>query len=817
MNERAFRTLELEGLMNLLGRHIRTPLGRKVIIQLEPSSDLNAINHDLNLTSESTAYIRGGGSFDLSDIVDPEQSLAQIHIEGARLDPEQILALERLLGAGMDLRGQFNSREQSERYPLLSAITSTLPDLRHLLKSISGKILPNGEIDDNASPELRQVRRQINISRARIYSSLESIMHQKEGAIQDDVVTVRNGRFVIPVRTDSRGQVLGVVHALSSSGVTSYVEPMTVIEQNNDLVRLREREELEIARVLLAITEALGANSHEIRRVADAVARVDAVQAKARLSIEFNCTRPEMADSNRLLLKMARHPLLEYGLKQSGGAVVPISLDMDQDHQVLVISGPNAGGKTVVLKTVGLLSLMAQMGLHVPAEEARLPVFDQVFADIGDQQSIAANLSTFTAHIRNVAEMISAVNPPALILIDEVGTGTDPDEGAALGVAIIDFFHSAGATTIATTHYNRLKVWASQTEGVLNASVEFDEQTLSPTYQLITGIAGASSGLEIARRMGLPEPVTSRARSLLDPAHEEANEYLKRLKALSARQEADLEALEEERQATAEKFALLDLEFARRETGRRAQFEAELARIVDELRAESNRLLTTVNDRVIAARLKKDTEALQAQLRASGARLRKKSGVITAVLSAEGKAAGHNAVDAGVAVELPSAVVEPERALKERDIVRISSLGQQGMVESIDGDTYTIVVGSLRYRARRSELELAHAAEPQKSKAAAALPSGITANLAGDENENFSSELNVIGAHVDEAVDRVDKFLDEAFLAGAETVRIVHGHGKGALRRAVSELLSGHPHIESFNPAPSKEGGAGATVAILKK
>jgi DNA mismatch repair protein MutS2 len=813
MDQRTLETLELESLIGLLAAQIRTPLGRRLLDQLQPSIDLVTINTSLDQTSECVAYFREGGTFDLSDVSEPGQALDQLHIEGARLDPDQILTMERLIAVGMDLRGQFRSSDQSERYPLLSSISFSLPDLGPLVKSISGKILPNGEVDDNASPELRRIRRQINSSRARIYSSLESIMREKEVAIQDEVVTVRNGRFVIPVRTDSRGQVTGVVHGLSSSGVTSYVEPMTVIEQNNDLVRLREQEEIEIANVLFSISAALREHASDIRAIAVAVGKIDAIQARAKLSIQLNCTRPHITDFPVLLLEKARHPLLEHRLRRQGAASVPISLELDEGHQVLVISGPNAGGKTVTLKTVGLIALMAQMGLHVPAEAARLPVFEQIFADIGDQQSIAANLSTFTAHIRNLAEMIAKIKPPALLLIDEAGTGTDPDEGAALGIAVVDYFRTSGAKVITTTHYNKLKVWASQTEGVLNASVEFDEETLSPTYRLITGVAGASSGLEIARRMGLQEPLIRQARLSLDLSHEQANQYLKRLKSLVDEQEAGRAALEEEREATAQKYARLDVEFAQRENDRRARFESELARVMDDFKAESDRLIKGIGDKAIAARLKRDAEDRLADLRHSGARLRKQAG----------SAAGSANRPADVK---PSAFGEPAEissndgaqaaaSIRERDIVLISSLGQQGKVESVDGDTYTVAVGSLKYRARRGELQLAKAAEPVHPRHSVSLPSRVTADFA--PSDSFSSELNVIGNNVDDATDRVDKFLDEAFLAGAETVRIIHGHGKGALRQAISKMLTGHPHVENFSLAPPAEGGAGATIANLKK
>lgn len=807
MDERTLKTLEFQSLVELLAGRVQTPLGRRRAIELTPSTDRDHINRELDRTTECANYLSTSGSFGLHDITDPAPSLTELQVEGASLDAHQILGLARLIGAGMDLRAQFSDSEITGRYPQLSRLITRVPDLRRLLALIRGKILPNGEIDDNASPELRRIRRDINHGRTRIYRNLESLMRdQAPSAIQEDIVTIRNGRFVIPVRTDARGQVPGVMHGLSSSGQTTFVEPLPIIDQNNELVRLRELEEIEIARILLEISQAFRSNLSGIAAVVDAITEIDFAAAKARLSSEFNCVPPEMIDSRGLVLEDARHPLLEHTLKQTGSRVVPISIEMDDAHQTTVISGPNAGGKTVVVKTVGLISLMAQAGLHVPATRAVLPVFGQILADIGDQQSIAANLSTFTAHMRNIAEMTASVTPPALILLDEVGTGTDPDEGAALGVAIVDFFRRADATTIATTHYNPLKIWAAHALGVLNASVEFDEATLRPTYRLIVGIAGASAGLEIARRMNIPAEIIGDATERIDSAHVEASGYLRQLKNLVDEQENARAALDDERQATAQKYANLDIEFAQREAERQKLFERELARLVREFTAESERLLGTVKDRVAAARMKREADARAAELRRSAAvKLRKTSSAAsTPAAPVHDAPAGHDLqVDAD------------DSEISERDRVRIKSLNQEGTVESIDDGVYAVLVGSLRFRVRRDEIQLISAAAAQASKRAPSLPRGVTADVSVDQN--FTTEINVIGATVDEATDRVDKFLDEAYLAGAESVRVVHGHGKGALRRAIAELLTGHSHVKRFNAAPPNEGGSGATVVALKE
>jgi len=450
---------------------------------------------------------------------------------------------------------------------------------------------------------------------------------------------------------------------------------------------------------------------------------------------------------------------------------------------VLIISGPNAGGKTVVLKTLGLATLMVQMGFHVPAREALMPIFDQVFADIGDQQSIAANLSTFTAHMRNIAETANKVQPPALVLLDEVGTGTDPDEGAALAIAIVDFFHKTGAVTIASTHYPNLKMWASRNPGVRNASVEFDERTLRPTYRLILGIAGASSGIEIARRMSVSEAILEEAKALIEPSHAEAREYLKRLKETLDEQESVRASLEEQRAAVAEKCSRLDLEFAQKEETRRTEFEAALTRIVSDFKAESDRAVRKIKDRVEAARIKRAVDNQAAELRRKSAGLRK------------GPADPEQARDT-------------TEELQEGDRVKIASLDREGIVDSIRDGTYSVMIGPLRYRAERSDLERTGARQTQPQ-----LPR-VTVS---ESQEEAVSELKVIGLSADEALDRVDKFLDQAFLAGIDTIRIIHGHGKGILRNAIAELLSGHPQVERFSLATPDKGGGGATIVELKK
>ncbi len=794
MNQRTFDTLELMALIELAVKHIQTPSGRRNMLQLRPSNSRLEIIRNIAITTECVAYLSTGGRFGLSGIEDLESVIAQLHIEGSSLEPRQILALERLLFAAKGLRDLTKDAEFKETYPQLLGIISGVPDLRHVISGIHGKILPSGDIDDNASPELRIIRKDLMDRRNRIHRALESILRSKAQAVQEELITFRNGRFVIPIRTDSRNQVPGVVHGLSSSGQTTFLEPLTIINQNNDLVRLREQEEIEIARILLSITNILRENLHAIRASAEIVAQIDVAQAKSAFSIEFNCTPPKISEHRELRLLEARHVLLENSLRNSGGKSVPISLNLDEVHHVLVISGPNAGGKTVALKTIGLISLMAQMGFHVPAQDAFIPIFDQIFADIGDQQSISANLSTFTAHMRNIADMAQSVHPPALILLDEVGTGTDPDEGAALAVAIVDFFRLAGATTVASTHYPRLKMWSSETEGVRNASVEFDERTLRPTYRLILGIAGASSGIEIARRMHVPEQILSRAQSLVEPSHAQAREYLKQLKETLDEQETLRASLEEERTAVAAKYEKMEGEFVAKENARKAEFDAALARTIAEFKDESERATHRIKDRIEAARIRKAVENQAAELRHKSAKL------------SQDIQTNKSGQDNNIPPEETGTLDE----IHEGDRVKIRSLDREGTVDSIRDGAFVIIIGSLRYRADGNDLtkiKLIQSGVP---------PALHLFSLNDTEDKETPSELMVIGMTADDAVDRVDKFLDQAFLAGIENIRIVHGHGKGILRKAIASFLTDHPQVDRFALAPPEQGGAGATLVTLK-
>jgi DNA mismatch repair protein MutS2 len=808
MNDQAFGTLEYRQLLDLIKRNAQTEAGKRRVETLAPLADRSALQRELTALAECVMLRNRGARWSFNEISDPAETIARLHVEGAPLDTLALLQMARLCEQAMSARAAiFDERENA---PMLWQLVETLPrDLNTLVARITNKILPDGELDDRSSPELASIRHEITILRSRITRSFENLMRRSSEAIQDELVTMRNDRFVIPVKADHRGRVAGVAHGYSSSGATAFVEPLETIDANNELQGLREAEAREIARILFGLTEELRAQLPAIQMAAAAVAELDFINAKAMFHQRFNCVIPEIdaepetpLSSGRLELIETRHPLLEENLRASGGEVVPVSFPLDDEKNAMVISGANAGGKTVVLKTTGLLALAAMSGISVPARSARVPFYASVLADIGDHQSLAANLSTFTSHVGNISRMLELCEAPALVLLDEVGTGTDPEEGSALGVAIVDHFRRVcGAHVIATTHYSGLKMYAGNEEGVINASVEFDEKTLRPTYRLLVGLAGASSGLEIARRFGVPASIVDIASNSVKDSSLQASEYLKRIKRESEEAEALRQALEEERAAVAEKFASLDKEAEKQERQRQLTFDNLVQRTVGDLEKRARELVSRIQDKAERVRAERDVQRQVAEIKRS------------------------------VKVVTPEPVREQQQSVSEEryvksapreivvgDKVKLLSFGSVGIVDQVKDGYAEVRVKSLRFREKLENLELVEAVPTPKESKLEKLRHSAKADLETSAAEQKAvSELNVIGQTTDEAVDAVDKFLDEASLAHLSQVRIVHGHGTGALRRAIGGLLDGHPHVDRFRPAPPDQGGAGATVVELRQ
>ena len=902
MNRQAFEILEFPSLRALVEGKAQTESARAVIQQLEPIDDLKRLQTDLAQLGEMIELRRRGTRISFDGVADVAETVSRLRIEGTALQSGALLDIARLCARALEARSAILA--EREVLPALFQIVASLPaELGKLAAQITKKILPSGELDDRASPQLAAIRRELATARSRITRSLESLMRRSSEAIQEELVTVRNDRFVIPVRSDHQARIKGVAHGSSSSGATVFIEPLETIEANNELQNLREAEQREIAEILFALSEASRRELPAIEAAAAATAQLDFINAKAAFGENFDCVVPEVSESEPgavatgpkvnlsdlddpvatapgsdpiLEFINARHPLLEESLRASASAVVPVSFRLDSNHPAMVISGANAGGKTVVLKTAGLLSLMALSGLPVPAKAARVPFYRSVLADIGDHQSLAANLSTFTSHIGNIAKMIDSCVTPALVLLDEVGTGTDPEEGSALGVAVVDHFKQRGAQVMATTHYAGLKMYAANQGQVLNASVEFDEKTLRPTYRLLVGLAGSSSGLEIARRFGIPDGVIKTAAQQVSQSSREAIGYLRRIKNEAEEAEWQRQALEEERAATAEKFAALSQQFQTREAERRKEFEAALKQTIRDFEKLSRDLLTRIEDRSVRAKVEREAEARAAELRREAQRAAQAMSQAARLETAarRGKSQGHEAAllpqlqgikvvrdgqvisdgrdpktkempvgdsldSLGAGPDVPAA---DQRDLRVGDRVRLRSLGSIGIVDRLKGDEAELRIGTLHMREKISNLELisispatgAHHARATENEVGTSRSSGggkpsledlrkrsATTELhlhsrEADAKLKRSSELNLIGKTTDVAVDLVDKFLDEAFLNGDREVRIIHGHGTGALRRSVAELLSDHPHVARFSTAPQEQGGTGAVIVELK-
>lgn len=780
--------LEFERLKTLLSRFVSTEDAQLAIQGITPSTDRAALESEHELNAEAMAYLRVH-RIPFREIEFLAGAMEKLLVEGTALEIPEIEAVQSFLGQIEGLRVRW--KDESEAFPRLFQKAARFPDLRELMRQL-GRAVQNGEIDERYSPELGRIRRALESTRRTVTSKLESMLRNPDysAQLQDQVVTVRNGRFVIPVRSDQKRGVDGIVHGTSSSGATVFMEPLVVLEMNNDLVRLQEQEMREIARILAELSALIQESSPQISAARALSCEMEVTFGKARFGREFDCTRPTFSTGLLSLVK-ARHPLLEDNLRSKNQAISPVSLDLDRNRRILVISGPNAGGKTVVLKTVGLLSMMAQSGIPIPAEESNVPVFDQILADIGDQQSIANHLSTFSAHVLTVKSMLESATPQSLILMDEIGSSTEPGEGAALARAVLERFRNIGTLAIATTHYNRLKMYAETTPGVTNAAMEFNEATLEPTYRLLHGHAGASSGLKIAERLQMPATVLRDAASFLESGEIEAARYVEELQRRIADLEREKSHLETERREfealkQRERGQLLDqqkIEIAR--------VERRLEDIAKEMSERAAKELQSIQDEALKKKFLRKFEAVKSQ---AGAQIREEK---LKVAVARGSAPESN----------PTPQVPLDLPVQVGAKVKVRSMGMTGSVVTLVGSEAEVMVGNIRMRRPVEDLEMLE-------RPALKLPAGV--HLSVSSKEMLSSEINLLGCRVEEAVERVDKFLDEASLAQLTQVRIVHGTGTGALRNAIIALLRDHPQVEKFESPQQSEGGRGVTIAVLR-
>jgi DNA mismatch repair protein MutS2 len=805
--------LEFDRLREIVSRSTTCVPGRRVIQALTPQQDAAALDTEFALVREAICYLRGGSEMGFGSLADPETWLARLVVPGSVLIPTELLDVVTLAETVAAVTQTFKS--ETAKYSRLAERAAALSDFRALSLAIRRAVLPNGEISDDASPQLKRIRASMILARGKIQHSLEGILRARGEPAGENYITLRNDRFVIPVRASDRRGVPGVVHAASATGQTVFVEPLEAIDLNNRMVQLGEDEAAEIARILEELTGRVRADRGALSAAAATIAHFDSIFARARFARNMDCVVPEFTANNSLRLEAARNPVLEATLRPQGRRAVALSMalgdaeitESGESGTVMVISGPNTGGKTVALKTVGLAALSAQSGIPVAAERAKLPIFDHVLADIGDEQSIAADLSTFSAHVLNLKSMFEVATEHSLILVDEMGTGTAPEEGAALAVALLEEFRTRGALTLATTHHDRLKAYASTTLGIVNAAMEFDEENLRPTYRLLVGVPGTSSGIEIARRLGLPARVVDHARSSLTPESREARDLIAYLhRSRNEMEELKRQIREELAQLHAERQEL-QTEWVERQKKRIAELERNFRETQKRLEAEVERLAADIKDRALRGQIEKQT----------GRRM----GKITSDAQADADAAvletlAASQADLGVALATPEKAVEPE-SLSAGLRVQVKGFKQALVFRRHDGRTAEVEAGPLRMKVPLADI-IGIEAEPKadkKSSGDTVRPRGVTVHAHASE-EPAGEEINVIGCRVEEATRRVDKFIDEAALAGKPSVRIIHGHGTGALRRGLAEFLSVHPLVETIHAEAEDRGGTAITVAELK-
>ncbi len=795
MNSHTLSVLEYDKIKDIVIRFAASEPGRAAVAGLVPAADRDVVESLLSETRECMQLLGGGESLPLDGIKDIGRQIEKIQAAGSMLSPAELLDVASTLGAGRLVKSffqKFESRGTAAGLiaPLLGKKATAIRPCKHVEDAVTSAIDENAEVRDSASPDLRKVRKQIVKTREDILDRMSRILQNSacQKVVQDPVITLRDDRYVLPLKPNFRQSLKGVVHGQSGSRATLFVEPLDVLDQNNRLAELRMEEREEVERILRGLTALASREADAIADIVRVLAGIDAVYARARFGIEYHGTVPEISPEGQIQLRAARHPLLIWKRKiaAAGPDVTPSDIDLGRNERVLIVSGPNAGGKTVLLKTVGLLCLMAQSGMPVTAAEGcSLPVFTSIFADIGDEQSLEQSLSTFSSHMSQIAGILHNAANDSLVLLDELGAGTEPAEGAALGAAVLESLIERGCVTIVTTHHNALKLFGSQTEGAKNSSMEFDPQTLKPTYRFIPGRPGRSYGLDMATRLGVPDETITKARIRLGQDD-------KRLENLLEQMEKDSRVIAAQREDAGKALAAAEQE-----------------------KAAASRALSAARDEAHALKVKakEETREVMAALRQ---RLRDLSR--TAALDrAEIK-------EAGKEVELLGKRLEPDDVAPQRffpdagkdihvgDRVRISRLNKTGTVLLSHRDAFEIEVDGKKLKLSAGEVTLI---EPVSQKQEVVATQGWGTEL--HDIEGIPDRLNIIGLHVPEALEEVDRFLDRATLSGLSSATIIHGIGTGALKKAVTELLKGHPVVSSLRPGKPEEGGPGVTVAELKK
>jgi DNA mismatch repair protein MutS2 len=807
MQATALRALEFDRIVDAVRRLAQTPAGGDLLGRLQPSTESREVAAALASTTEAARYLSGIGEIAFRAPADLDAILTALAVEGRALEPLALLGLGTFLGSVDSAIAGIRRARAS--FPLLGAIAEPAASFEREISDIRRKIDPAGDILDDASPELKSIRERLRKQRARLRGTLESYLRGKDTAkyLQQQIVTDRNGRYVLVVRAENRTAIPGIVHGSSTSGASLFLEPLSTVEINNDIVALEQQEQEEVRRILLALSDALRRRGAELHRTIDAATALDVLQAKAHYGLDIGGVQPALSQDGRLELRGARHPLLiaRSASERAAGDpdIVPVDVLLIPPTRVLVITGPNTGGKTVALKTAGLLPLMAQAGLLVPAADGtQIPVFHSVFADIGDEQSIAESLSTFSGHIANIVAMDTALELPALVLLDEAGGGTDPNEGGALATAIIEHFRSRGAIVVATTHFDALKTYAATTAGVTSAGFGFNPETFAPTYALHYGSPGSSLALEIATRLGLPASIIQHARTQRTQREAQLAEHL-------AKVEREMQDLDHSRRLVARERQMVEQTQTRLQSreqdlrDREETFRRRLDQKLDERLRDARREIDSVMDS-LKARAGRIVHTHTGEIGSVRADARHALDEIAS------KVRDH--ADGAPLSPAPSSAAALHREAEEGDRVAVGPLGLEGIVQSIHDGNAEVDVRGKRMRARVDDLRVL---VPAGAGAAPRPQVRVTVDMA--PRGAATTELNVIGSNSEEAVGRVERFLDEAAVSDLKNLRIVHGYGTGALRRSIAEFLRAHPFVATFGPAPDNQGGGGVTVVELKE
>ena len=793
MNRKAYQTLEFYKITERLAGHAASAGGRKRCLDLVPMQKLSDITAAQTETADALSRVYRRGSLYLGGAKDVRPSLKRLEV-GSSLNIMELLDLCTLLETAAKAKQYARQNDGREEEPdTLDPLFSALEPCARLSQEIRRCILSEEEISDDASPALRSVRRSIRTANDRIHSTLSGMVNGSARTyLQDAVITQRNGRYCIPVKAEYRSQVPGMIHDQSSTGSTLFVEPMAVVRLNNDLKELYLKEQEEIEHVLEQLSQEAASCTESIAQDYEILTELDFIFAKANLAREMKATCPVFNEKRQILIKEGRHPLLD------PSKVVPVTIRLGQEYDLLIVTGPNTGGKTVSLKTTGLLTLMGQAGLHIPAaQNSQLAVFDEVYADIGDEQSIEQSLSTFSSHMTNIIRILKEASLNSLVLFDELCAGTDPTEGAALAIAILSHLHKMGIRTMATTHYSELKVFALSASGVENACCEFDVETLSPTYRLLIGIPGKSNAFAISSKLGLPDFLIEDARGHLSEQSESFEDLLADLESSRRTIEQEQEEIREHKEEIRSLREALEK--------KQEKLDAQRDRILREANEQARKLLQEAKD--YADQTMKDFHKFG------------KAGISASEMEAERTRLRERMKKTEKALSQPKEQ-KPRRALKPSDIhlgdtVRVLSLNLQGTVSSLPDARGSLFVqmGILRSQVKLSDLELVEEAVITSKQ----FQKSSTGKIKMSKSASVSTEINLIGMTVDEALAHLDKYLDDAYLAHLPSVRIVHGKGTGALRKAVQGLLKRNKYVKSYRLGEFGEGDAGVTIATFKQ